>query len=204
MRALATSLTTPAGADLLRAWLAGDEVPEGLIVDADLRWRFVSQLAQLGGLDAEGIDAELARDNTATGAEKAAGARAARPDADAKAEAWRLAVEDASVPNATHTQICGHFWALDQEPVLKPYVDAWFEVMGDISAQRNGWGQRSLAIRKNVGELLFPRPFGDRALLARIDEWMESTDLTDSVRRMVSERRDDVERALRCQEAAER
>ena len=40
-------------------------------------------------------------------------------------------------------------------------------------------------------------------LLARIDEWMATTELTDSVRRMVSERRDDVERALRCQEAAD-
>ncbi len=202
VRALATSLTTAAGADLLRAWLAGDEVPDGLVVDTDLRWRFVTQLAQLGGLDDDGIAAELARDNTATGAEKAAGARAARPDDEAKAEAWRLAIEDASVPNSTHTQICAHFWAPDQEIVLKPYVDAWFEVMADIAAQRNGWGQRSLAIRKNVGELLFPRPFGDRALLARIDEWMASTELSDSVRRMVSERRDDVERALRCQEAA--
>ncbi len=202
IRALASSLTTPAGADLLRAWLAGDEVPEGLVVDTDLRWRFITQLAQLGGLDEASIDAELARDNTATGAEQAAGARAVRPDDEAKAEAWRLAIEDPSVPNATHTQICGHFWVLDQERVLKPYVDAWFEVMADISAQRNGWGQRSLAIRKNVGELLFPRPFGDRALLARIDEWMATTELTDSVRRMVSERRDDVERALRCQEAA--
>ncbi len=202
VRALASSLTTSAGADLLRAWLAGDEVPAGLVVDTDLRWRFVTQLAQLGGLDDAGIDAELARDNTATGAEKAAGARAVRPDDDAKAEAWRLAVEEASVPNATHTQICAHFWALDQERVLKPYVVAWFEVMADIAAQRNGWGQRSLAIRKNVGELLFPRPFGGRALLARIDEWMATTELSDSVRRMVSERRDDVERALRCQEAA--
>jgi aminopeptidase N len=74
--------------------------------------------------------------------------------------------------------------------------------MEDIAGQRNGWGRRSLAIRRNVGELLFPRPFGDRALVDRINQWMASTDLTDSVRRMVSERRDDVERALRCQEAA--
>ena len=202
VRALATSLTTPAGANLLRAWLAGEEVPAGLIVDTDLRWRFVTQLAQLGGLDDADIAAELARDNTATGAEKAAGARAARPDDEGKAEAWRLAIEDASVTNATHTQICAYFWAPDQEVVLKPYVDTWFEVMGDIAAQRNGWGQRSLAIRKNVGELLFPRPFGDHALVARIDEWMAETELTDSVRRMVSERRDDVVRALRCREAA--
>lgn len=79
VRALAVSLTTPDGAELLRAWLAGDEVPPGLVVDADLRWRFVTQLARLGGLDAADIDAELARDNTATGAEKAAGARAACP-----------------------------------------------------------------------------------------------------------------------------
>ncbi|MBP8919829.1 MAG: aminopeptidase N [Micropruina sp.] len=203
VRALATSVTTTAGAELLRAWLDGDEVPPGLAVDADLRWRLVTNLARLGGIDAAGIDAELARDNTATGAEKAAGARAARPDAEAKADAWRLAIDDPSVPNETHTQLCATFWQLGQEDVLEPYVDAWFEVMGDIAAGRNGWASRSLAIRKNVGELLFPRPLGDRALVRRIDDWMASTELNDSVRRMVSERRDDVLRALRCQEAAE-
>ena len=81
--------------------------------------------------------------------------------------------------------------------MLEPYVDAWFEVMGDIAAGRNGWASRSLAIRKNVGELLFPRPLGDRALVRRIDDWMASTELNDSVRRMVSERRDDVLRGYR-------
>ncbi len=201
VRALITSVTTPAGAQLLTAWLAGDEVPEGLSIDADLRWRLVTNLARLGAIDEAGIDAELARDNTATGAEKAAGARAARPSAAAKAEAWRLAVEDASVPNETHTQLCLNFWQLGQREVVQPYVQRWFDVMEDIAAQRNGWGRRSLALRKNVGELLFPRPLGDRALVTRIDEWMAGTELNDSVRRMVSERRDDLERGLRCQEA---
>ena len=201
VRALATSVTTPAGAELLAAWLNGDEVPPGLAVDADLRWRLVTNLARLGGIDEAGIAAELSRDNTATGAEKAAGARAARPNAEAKAQAWRSAIDDPGVPNETHNQLCAHFWQLDQDVVLAPYVDRWFDVMENISAQRNGWGQRSLAIRKDVGELLFPRPFGDRALVERINDWMTSTQLSDSVRRMVSERRDDVERALRCQEA---
>jgi len=202
VRALVASLTTPAGADLLRSWLAGQEIPERLALDTDLRWRLVNQLAELGGLDDAGIDAELARDHTVTGAEKAAGARAARPDPAAKAEAWRLAVDRPSIPNGTHTQICAQFWQQNQDDVLRPYVDAWFEVMADISAQRNGWGQQSLAIRRNVGELLFPRPFGDRALATRISDWLANTELTDSVRRMVTERLDDVERALRCQEAA--
>ena len=75
--------------------------------------------------------------------------------------------------------------------------------MQQIAAQQNGWGQRSLAIRRNVGELLFPRPLGDRALAARITDWLATTELTDSVRRMVSERLDDLERALRCQAAVE-
>ena len=53
-----------------------------------------------------GIDAELTRDNSITGAEQAAGARAARPDPAAKAEAWRLAVEEDSIPNGTQGWIC--------------------------------------------------------------------------------------------------
>ncbi|MEZ5128757.1 MAG: aminopeptidase N [Micropruina glycogenica] len=203
VRALAASVTTPAGAELLKAWLDGVEVPPGLSIDADLRWRLVTNLARLGGIDEAGIAAELANDNTATGAEKAAGARAALPTAAAKAEAWRLAVDEPSVPNETHTQLCLQFWQLDQNAALEPYVDKWFDVMQQIAAQQNGWGQRSLAIRRNVGELLFPRPLGDRALAARITDWLATTELTDSVRRMVSERLDDLERALRCQEAVE-
>ena len=39
VRALAASVTTPAGAELLKAWLDGVEVPPGLSIDADLRWR---------------------------------------------------------------------------------------------------------------------------------------------------------------------
>ena len=119
------------------------------------------------------------------------------------AEAWRLAVDEPSVPNETHTQLCLQFWQLDQNAALEPYVDKWFDVMQQIAAQQNGWGQRSLAIRRNVGELLFPRPLGDPALAARITDWLATTELTDSVRRMVSERLDDLARALRCQEAVE-
>ena len=45
------------------------------------------------GSDEAGIAAEEQRDSSITGAEQAAGARAARPTAEAKADAWRLAVE---------------------------------------------------------------------------------------------------------------
>ena len=178
--------------------LVGSGVLDALLA-AGMKYASISNGDNLGAAP----DAELAHDNTATGAEKAAGARAALPTAAAKAEAWRLAVDEPSVPNETHTQLCLQFWQLDQNAALEPYVDKWFDVMQQIAAQQNGWGQRSLAIRRNVGELLFPRPLGDRALAARITDWLATTELTDSVRRMVSERLDDLARALRCQEAVE-
>jgi hypothetical protein len=38
--------------------------------------------------------------------------------------------------------------------------------------------------------------------LLELDSWLERTDLTASVRRIIDERRDDLTRALRCQSAA--
>ena len=79
------------GADRLAGWLTGDGVPAGVEIDHELRWSSVLNLARLGRLDEAAIDAEAERDNTVTGAEQAAAAKAARPTAEAKAEAWRLA-----------------------------------------------------------------------------------------------------------------
>ena len=45
-RGLARAASTPAGAELLRGWLDGDEVPEGLSVDQDLRWFLIAELAR--------------------------------------------------------------------------------------------------------------------------------------------------------------
>ena len=72
-------------------------------VDTDLRWLLVDNLARLGRIDEAGIAAEEERDTSITGAEQAAGARAARPTAAAKAEAWRLAVEEDTCPTALRT-----------------------------------------------------------------------------------------------------
>ncbi|MFZ1412316.1 MAG: aminopeptidase N [Micropruina sp.] len=201
-RALATSVRTEPGIEVLRAWLAGDEVPTGLSIDADLRWRLITELARLGAVGEADIAAELAHDQTAQGRERAAGARAAQPTAAAKAEAWRLATSDSSVPNETHTQICAQFWQHGQEEVLRPYLDSYIDVVQAISDQADGWGGRSFAIRSNVLSLLFPRPLGTRQMAAGLTLWRDVTPLSDSVTRVLNERLDDVERALRCQEAA--
>mgnify|MGYP000429211387 CR=1 FL=1 len=69
---------------VLRAWLDGEEVPGGLQVDPDLRWRLVTNLARVGAVGEDEIASEASRDNTATGAEHAAGARSALRTPEAK------------------------------------------------------------------------------------------------------------------------
>ena len=199
VRALALSINDDAGAAVLRAWLDGEEVPEGLAVDADLRWRLLTELARVGGAGEAEIAAEAARDATATGAEKAAGARSASLDADAKAAAWAAATE-LDTPNETHFQVCAQFWQLDQDEVLAPYADRYLEVVDAIGSQQGRWETASTTIRQHVLGLLFPRPLADRAFIAKLDAFLAERDLPESVRRLVLERRDDALRALDNQE----
>ena len=198
-RSLALSINDEVGAAVLQAWLAGEEVPEGLSIDTDLRWRLLTELARVGAAGEAEIAAESARDNTATGAEKAAGARAASKDADAKAEAWAVATER-DTPNETHVQVCSQFWQLDQDDLLAPYVDRYLVVVDAIGAGRGRWADTSTTIRQHVLGLLFPRPLADRAFIERLDAFLAERQLPESVRRLVVERRDDAVRALNNQE----
>jgi aminopeptidase N len=201
-RSLITAARSDAVAQLLQAWLTGEEAPEGLAIDTDLRWLIITNLARLGIADEAVIEAELSRDATAQGAEKAAGARAARPTEEAKAEAWRLATEDDDVPNETHFQVCVNFWQQEQDDVLRPYLQRYLDVARAISDGVDGWADRSSAIKQHVLGRLFPRPLIDRPALQLLNLWLQGTQLSDFARRQVNEHRDDAERALRCQEAA--
>ncbi len=200
-RTLASAAHSPAVAEVLQAWLTGVEIPEGLSVDTDLRWHLLTNLARLGVAGAADIDAEYERDATARGSERAAGARAASPDPQLKADAWALALAD-DTPNETHFQLCSNFWQKDQDEVLAPYVEAYQQVVEAISQGRDGWAERSSAIRQHVLGLLFPRTVMNRQELSSFDAWRAGVTLGDAVSRQILERRDDAERALRCQEEA--
>ena len=63
-------------AAVLRSLLDGSKTLEGLAVDADARWAFLSGLVAIGAAGDAEIDAEEERDATATGIRRAATARA--------------------------------------------------------------------------------------------------------------------------------
>ena len=118
---LATAATTDA-ADLLKGWLSGEEVPEGLSIDQGMRWRLVTALARLGRVGKDEIAAELQRDNTISGSEQAAGARAAMPTTQAKQAAWQRATTDDSVPNETYRQLVMQFIPVSYTHLTLPTI----------------------------------------------------------------------------------
>ena len=188
VRALASAASTP---DRLESMLDGRLA--GLTIDADLRWTLLTALARIGVAGDDRIDTELARDNTISGQERAAAARAIRPDADAKAAAWQAVAVDTATPNETRRQTALAFQITGQTEVLAPYVQTYLDMADTIIEDQGVWiGQVALMY-------LFPSANPSVEALNRVDEWLATTQAAPAAKRYVSEGRDDLARALRAQ-----
>ncbi|MCX4726559.1 aminopeptidase N [Streptomyces sp. NPDC090052] len=194
-RAFAATARTPLQLDLLNGLLEGEETIEGLAVDTELRWAFVHRLAAVGRFDEEEIAAELQRDRTSAGERHAASARAARPTEAAKAEAWASVVESDQLPNAVQEAVIGGFVQTDQREVLAPYTEKYFAAVKDV------WESRSHEMAQQVAIGLYPALQVSQETLDATDAWLESAGPNAALRRLVSESRSGVERALRAQAA---
>ncbi|MFJ6831881.1 aminopeptidase N [Streptomyces sp. NPDC091209] len=194
-RAFAATARTPEQLDLLEALLEGRETVEGLAVDTELRWAFVQRLATVGRFDDAEIAAEYERDKTAAGERHAATARAARPTEEAKAEAWASVVESGKLPNAVQEAVIAGFVQTDQRELLAPYTDKFFTVVKEI------WDARSHEIAQQIATGLYPGIQVAEETLAKTDAWLLSAEPNAALRRLVSESRSGVERALKAQAA---
>ncbi|MGC4973903.1 aminopeptidase N [Streptomyces sp. DT199] len=194
-RAFAATARTPEQLDLLDALLDGSQTIEGLAVDTELRWAFVQRLAAVGRFDEAEIAGEYERDRTAAGERHATTARAARPTAEAKAEAWGSVIDSDKLPNAVQEAVIAGFVQTDQREVLAPYAERYFEVVKDI------WESRSHEMAQQIAVGLYPTVQVSQETLDRTDSWLTSAEPTAALRRLVSESRAGVERALRAQRA---
>ncbi|WP_314225656.1 aminopeptidase N [Streptomyces zaehneri] len=194
-RAFAATARTPEQIDLLESLLDGGQTIEGLAVDTELRWAFVQRLVAVGTFDEADIAAEYERDKTAAGERHAATARAARPTPEAKAEAWASVVDSDELPNAVQEAVIGGFVQTDQRELLAPYTDRYFEVVKSV------WDSRSHEIAQQIAVGLYPAVQVSRETLAKTDAWLASAEPNAALRRLVSEARAGVERALKAQAA---
>jgi aminopeptidase N len=182
--------------DSVAGLLDGSATPAGLTVDQDLRWELVASLVAGGRLDQEGIDAELDRDNTASGQNAAALAAAAIPTAEAKAKAWDAIVVKGELSNALQGSAVNGFMRVLDRTLLEPYAEKYFEAVPGIVAKRT----HALAQQIVVG--LYPALLTTQATVDRTDRFLAGlpADST-ALRRMMLENRDGVARALRARAA---
>ncbi|GAU68164.1 putative aminopeptidase N [Streptomyces sp. NBRC 110611] len=194
-RAFAASARTDGQLDLLQGLLDGTQEIDGLVVDTELRWSLLERLAATGRADETAIAAELERDKTSAGERHAATARAARPTAEAKAAAWASAVESDTLPNAVQEAVIAGFVQTDQRELLAPYTAQYFDVVKSI------WGSRSHEMAQQIAVGLYPSLQVFQETLDATDAWLASAEPNAALRRLVTESRAGIERALRAQAA---
>ncbi|WP_028637215.1 aminopeptidase N [Nocardioides sp. URHA0032] len=192
-RAYAGAAHSDAALTDLERVLDGTLTFDGLAVDTDLRWTLLKGLARNGRADADRIAEELERDNTISGQEHAAAARAMRPTAEAKAEAWEIAMVRDDVPNETQRSVVLAFQQYGQDEVLAPYVEKYL-AEADTLWERKGTQRASTAL-----EFIFPKQLASQELLDRVDAWLDSSEANPAAKRYVREGRADVARALAAQ-----
>jgi len=194
-RFFAAVAASDADFQLLGGLLDGTAVIEGLDVDQELRWAFLSPLASHGRADETALDAELARDDTASGKRHHVRCLASRPSEAVKAQAWAAVVESDKLSNAFVGATIAGFGQPSQRELLAPYTASYFEAIERV------WAERSIQIGMDVVKGLFPGLQDDPATLSATDAWLTShPDAAPALRRLVLEARDDLARALRGQE----
>ncbi|HET6824723.1 MAG TPA: aminopeptidase N [Amnibacterium sp.] len=173
--------------------LSGARPLEGLPVDTDLRWELLIALVAGGTAGDAEITATLAADDTATGRESAAHARAAIPTAEGKRAAWSSVVDSAALPNATVRATCLGFRRAADRSLLEPYVDEYFGAIEPL------WATRSYAIGEALARGLFPAPLADRRLVSASQQWLDAHPEPTALRRVIVENAAGVQRALAAQ-----
>ncbi|GAA4171541.1 aminopeptidase N [Gryllotalpicola koreensis] len=167
----------------------------GLEVDTDLGWELLQSLVVGGKAGTEEIDAALAGDNTASGNQAAAHARAALPTAAGKAAAWASVVEQDGAPNLIVRATGAGFQRAHDPALLTPYIAKYFDSLRTI------WDSRSYAIAAGLINGLYPFTLANQELADATRAWVDANPEPAALRRLVVENLARVKRALRVQAA---
>ncbi|MDO4918455.1 aminopeptidase N [Kocuria sp.] len=193
-RAFLRRACTPAQLDRVAGFAAGEGVPEGVEMDTDTRWSVLTALVAAGRRGPEDVEAALREDNTETGAIAAATARAAVPTSEAKAETWRVVVEQGALPNSQQQAAIAGFFRVHDDALVAPYASRYFAEVTGV------WRERTHELAQQVAVGLFPR----HATQDTVDAAQRFLDQLDpelsGLRRIVLERQDAARRAVRAQQ----
>ncbi|MFJ9208997.1 aminopeptidase N [Streptomyces sp. NPDC102264] len=182
--------------DALQEWLESGGVPGGPELDPELRWRVLTRLAVLGAVGPAAIDAELARDPSATGQEGAARCHAALPDPGAKARAWARLFETDDLSNYLFTATAQGFWQPEQATLVREYVPRYYTEAVALADRRGP------AIAEAAGRYAFPLYAVDEESLRLGRKCLDGAEMIPALRRKLVDQLDDLHRALRVRTAS--
>ncbi len=165
--------------DLLTAWLDGDDVPDGLMVDAELRAGALVTLSARGRARQSDIDA-LPQLDPASGATHRATCLAMRPDPAAKEAAWTRVLSGEASGRLAEAAARG-LWVAGQEQLMAGYRSRYFGEALPALARMGGWAQERL------GRLLFPSTLCDGETVAAARAALASETLPEDLRNAVAE-----------------
>jgi aminopeptidase N len=170
-------------------------VVPGLVVDTELRWSLLAQLAAAGRASDADIDAELAADATDGGRRHALACRAAIPDAAHKAAAWDLLTGDAPLGYETAIIVGRAFGRVGGRAagpdLLAPYVSRYFDTLPGI------WAGRSEQFRLVLSHVLFPYWAASDELNAQVSAFLRAEDRNSGLARVLVECQDGTGRIVR-------
>lgn len=185
--------STPAHLEAVQALLDASTALEGLDIDTDLGWELLIALVAGGRAGTDEIDAALASDNTATGQQSAAHARAALPTVEAKRAAWESVTADDSAPNTIVRSTGLGFQRVSDPHLLDAMVPVYFDAL------RSLWESKSYKIAEYLVVGFYPAATPTPAIVDATRGWLDANPDVPALRRLVIENLAAVERALRAQ-----
>jgi aminopeptidase N len=191
--ALAAAAISPASLDLLAGLLDGTATVDGLAVDTELRWQLLRRLVSRGLAGPDAIEAELDRDRTDAGERHAQACLAAIPTVAAKEDAW-AAITGGALPNATFRAALLGFASPDQEELLAPFADRFYAALPQM------WSDGASDMAQFFATAGYPSSVISQQAVDATDEYIERARPAPALARLLSEGRDEVARALRCQQ----
>lgn len=179
--------------DTVAALRGGHITLEGLDIDTDLGWDLLIALVAGGRCNEDDVDAYLAEDNTATGQQSAAHARAAVPTVAGKQRAWDSVFVDDSASNLIIRNTGLGFLRAADTALLEGFVPQYFASLKRI------WQDRSFQIAETLIVDFFPAGLANTDLQAASQAWLAANTDEPALRRLVVENLAGVDRALAAQ-----
>ncbi|MFT4245445.1 MAG: aminopeptidase N [Micrococcaceae bacterium] len=170
---------------------------ENLPVDPDLRWTLFHALVAAGRAGEKEIAEIAEKDNTTTGQAKAALSYAAIPTTEAKEKAWKELTSNQDLSNTMIEYTGLGFQRTNDNKILEPFIDSYFEVIGAI------WESRSHEIGQYIIELGFPSYAVSDKTITRVDTWLaQNPDAPAGLIRHLTEFKDSMSRAMEVRKIA--